>query len=1007
MCKKNLYNVVLASLAMSLLLSTSCVEVAPLIDPFTAIDNPLPLSSSISGTPDTTSQAKTTIVGPDIITTGETATFKVVSSDGSASPDTQDLTKYVTLTADAGSFFGSEGTFTAPDNLDQDMTVNLSASVQDPTTLPGAAGNTSAKSGTTLLAIKRITVTGQNLNISPTTLSWDASANGDKTFTIATTADSQIEYTISNIPAWLTVTPTTGAVTKTGGPQTVTVHINNRTAGTQSAVMSILPKIGTRSYSAKTFSVTVVAAAISLSVGNLTFDPGTDTQTFQIWNSGSGTLDYQITSDANWLTVTPAAGQSTGESNKTTVTATVNRTGLTPGTYTATLTTRSTQPGVSNPPVLNVTTTVSGNQAPVANAGADQTVTDTNGNGSEQVTLNGSASTDPNGRIINYYWTEGMTVLSDSASAQSAVTLGVGAHAITLRITDDQNATATDTAVITVNGPPGSLTINPTSGLTSSGNVGGPFSPTSTTYTLSNIGGVSINWTAAKTQTWVTLSKTSGTLAAGANDNVTVSINSNANSLAAGGHSDMVTFTNTTNGSGNTTRPVTLTVGSQAYATSISQYGITWTFDKAYPVGQFVNGDWWVVGPVTVNSVSPAPIFQNVQVEWNNGLPVFAEHWVHGSIVNPEIGKHAYDSRINGFQANRLVTFPLVFQKDQSLVSVESWTDSVSSHDDFLNSGTAYNHGYIKSAAVLTCLNVSPSPDTFRPPYTGSSKPLYTSRTLRRELLPRLVPTDGTLNLVPGMTEETICVQYARIFQRMWLLNVADWSGRLTHPTQNMPNYHEETYSIVSNASVILLCDYPDIDKLLIPFVQVGIDNYYCSLGNAGSADSSSCRWLSIFAGIMLSNDDMKNITYQYRTEWMTYYATEATSLIKSTVVPTGQGWTGATVLWRQDRGTQEHEHLHPSEWYQNPPKGGTRETYRRINSHTWPGMALAARALNAVNYWNHPAFFDYVDRWMTEDDTANLAILLNYGYTYPDRPGAGCSSAFVKNMWTKYRNQY
>jgi len=49
---------------------------------------------------------------------------------------------------------------------------------------------------------------------------------------------------------------------------------------------------------------------------------------------------------------------------------------------------------------------------------------------------------------------------------------------------------------------------------------------------------------------------------AGGGDNATVSasINSGANSLAAGSHSDNVTFTNTSNGSGNTTRPVSLTV---------------------------------------------------------------------------------------------------------------------------------------------------------------------------------------------------------------------------------------------------------------------------------------------------------------------------------------------------------------------------------------------------------------------------------------------------------------
>src|SRR5512146_1572656 len=42
---------------------------------------------------------------------------------------------------------------------------------------------------------------------------------------------------------------------------------------------------------------------------------------------------------------------------------------------------------------------------------------------------------------------------------------------------------------------------------------------------------------------------------------------------------------------------------------SVSQYGITWTFDKPAPVGQFVNGDWYVVGPVTVTAIDPKPLF--------------------------------------------------------------------------------------------------------------------------------------------------------------------------------------------------------------------------------------------------------------------------------------------------------------------------------------------------------------------------------------------------------------
>src|ERR1035437_1940004 len=40
---------------------------------------------------------------------------------------------------------------------------------------------------------------------------------------------------------------------------------------------------------------------------------------------------------------------------------------------------------------------------------------------------------------------------------------------------------------------------------------------------------------------------------------------------------------------------------------SVSQYGITWTFEKPARVGQFISGDSYVVGPVTVTGLNPAP----------------------------------------------------------------------------------------------------------------------------------------------------------------------------------------------------------------------------------------------------------------------------------------------------------------------------------------------------------------------------------------------------------------
>ena len=40
----------------------------------------------------------------------------------------------------------------------------------------------------------------------------------------------------------------------------------------------------------------------------------------------------------------------------------------------------------------------------------------------------------------------------------------------------------------------------------------------------------------------------------------------------------------------------------------VSQFGITWTFDKPARAGHFINGDWYVVGPVTIKAIDPRPL---------------------------------------------------------------------------------------------------------------------------------------------------------------------------------------------------------------------------------------------------------------------------------------------------------------------------------------------------------------------------------------------------------------
>lgn len=104
------------------------------------------------------------------------------------------------------------------------------------------------------------------------------------------------------------------------------------------------------------------------------------------------------------------------------------------------------------------------------------------------------------------------------------------------------------------------LLVTPDNGLTSTGPQGGPFSPAALSYSLTNTGVAPLSWTAGATQPWVDLSATSGSLGPGAGTNVTVEINSIASYMGSGSYSDAVAFTNTTNGTGSTTRPVSLTI---------------------------------------------------------------------------------------------------------------------------------------------------------------------------------------------------------------------------------------------------------------------------------------------------------------------------------------------------------------------------------------------------------------------------------------------------------------
>ena len=114
------------------------------------------------------------------------------------------------------------------------------------------------------------------------------------------------------------------------------------------------------------------------------------------------------------------------------------------GIFTFTLTVTDNRSGTATDDLV-VTVT---NDPPVANAGDDFTVTFKKGK-STAVTLDGSASSDPNGTIVSYVWSDASGA-EVATGATPTLTLGEGTFPFTLAVTDNNGATASDDVVVTL-----------------------------------------------------------------------------------------------------------------------------------------------------------------------------------------------------------------------------------------------------------------------------------------------------------------------------------------------------------------------------------------------------------------------------------------------------------------------------------------------------------------------------------------------------------------------------
>jgi hypothetical protein len=312
-------------------------------------------------------------------------------------------------------------------------------------------------------------------------------------------------------------------------------------------------------------------------------------QVLSITNGGTGTLNWSVSDNADWLTLNPLSGSGDGST-----TLTVDITGVAAGAYIATVTV--TDAAADNSPQ---TATVTLNVAPplphivldptsftfdAVQGGsnpADQVLDISNSGGG---TLNWSVSD-------NAAW---LTLNPLSGSGDGSTTLSVditglsaGAFIATVTVTDAAADNSPQTATVTLNVAPPlpHIVLDPTAFTFDA--VQGGSNPADQALSITNSGGGSLNWGVSDNADWLTLNPLSGS--GDGSTTLTVDITG----VAAGAYIATVTVTDAAADNSPQTATVTLNVAPPPPVPHIALSPAAFTFDAveggANPADQVLN----------------------------------------------------------------------------------------------------------------------------------------------------------------------------------------------------------------------------------------------------------------------------------------------------------------------------------------------------------------------------------------------------------------------------------
>ncbi len=417
---------------------------------------------------------------------------------------------------------------------------------------------------------------------------------------------------------------------------------------------------------------------------------------------------------------------------------------------------------------------------------------------------------------------------------------------------------------------------------------------------------------------------------------------------------------------------------------------ITFEFTTHRPCGQFVDGSYWVMAPVTINRISPDFIGDT------DGAAR------HGWAIDPHHHENRFDGRVAGY-VKPAENLPLTISNADKPVSIVKATSRLSCAPSCL-----------QSAAVLTIVGKIPDNYSFRPPYVSGEKPIYTISELDLPALPKL-------SVIPNAPD---FADVKRNFNGVWLdMGLPQISPQLMRPNANFGGAVHSTQisNSIATAALWSLQDFP-IEKrlrILAPLVQHGIDQFALLKNGrswmAKTDDNMGHKLPILIAGRMLKNSAMYHVGYThlefgatlrsgrkvhnyFSEDGHTYIGQESRALFGATYGLTGGafGGNGAFgydhyLLHRCENGAPDlrdpngsrdggaiNDHMRqipdnagdfdctamPSIESQRESGTGFGNPVMEDVARPYVATATAARLWGLEKSWNWPAFFAFTERW-------------------------------------------